>query len=114
MVIDATSSSVDVARKFAALGHGARVDIIKLLLASHPHGMVVAELLRELGIPPSTLSHHLDALRHEGLVEQEREGRFLRYRAGTVALQHLLDFLYDECCTRQPLVDISLPVSDSN
>lgn len=107
-----TGTSADVARKFAALGHGARVDIVKLLLASHPHGRVVSELLGELGIPPSTLSHHLDALRHEGLVEQEREGRFLRYRAGTAALQRLLDFLYEECCTRQPLVDISLP--DSN
>ena len=48
-------------------------------------------------------------LRHEALVEQEREGRFLRYRAGTAQLQVLLNFLYAECCTRQPVVNISVP-----
>ena len=99
----------DVAHMFAALGHESRVAIIRLLLAAHPGGLVVGELQEELGIPASTLSHHLDALRQEGLVDQEREGRFLRYRAGTAALQTLLDFLYAECCTRQPVVNISIP-----
>ena len=99
----------DIARKFAALGHESRVAIIRLLLAAHPNGLVVGELQDELGIPASTLSHHLDALRQEGLVEPEREGRFLRYRAGTEALQTLLNFLYAECCTRQPVVNISIP-----
>ncbi|HSF19375.1 MAG TPA: metalloregulator ArsR/SmtB family transcription factor [Vicinamibacteria bacterium] len=107
----ARTSSPEIARKFSALGHEARVDIVRLLLAAHPDGLVVAEILEALGTPPSTLSHHLDALRHEGLVEQEREGRFLRYRAGTAALQSLLDFLYAECCTRQPLVNISIPAN---
>lgn len=101
----------DVAHMFAALGHESRVRIVRLLLASHPDGLVVGELQDELRIPASTLSHHLEALRQEGLVEAEREGRFLRYRAGTTKLQTLLNFLYAECCTRQPLVDISLPVT---
>lgn len=98
-----------MANLFAALGHESRVAIIRMLLSSHPHGLVAGEIQAELDIAPSTLSHHLDALRHEGLVEQEREGRFLRYRAGTEKLQSLLSFLYAECCTREPLVSISLP-----
>jgi len=103
------SSTSEIARKFGAMGHESRVDVVRLLLASHPGGLVASELQEELGIPASTLSHHLDALRHEGLVEQEREGRFLRYRAGTGALQSLLDFLYAECCTREGVVNIELP-----
>ncbi len=99
----------EVAQMFAALGHESRMAIVRLLLAAHPHGMVASEIQDELSVPASTLSHHLDALRHEGLVEQEREGRFLRYRAGTAKLQTLLNFLYAECCQRQPLVPISLP-----
>jgi DNA-binding transcriptional ArsR family regulator len=95
------------AAMFAALGHEARVDILRLLLAAHPQGLVVGEIQAELEIPPSTLSHHLDALRREGLIEQQREGRFLRYQAGTGALRTLLDFLYAECCTRHPVVQIS-------
>ena len=66
------------------------------------------EIQQELGIPASTLSHHLDALHREGLVEQRREGRFLRYLAGTEGLRELLEFLYAECCIRNKVVQISL------
>ncbi|MDY7094590.1 MAG: metalloregulator ArsR/SmtB family transcription factor [Acidobacteriota bacterium] len=108
-----TPDSRRYAAMFAALGHEARVEVLRLLLAAHPVGMVAGEIQQELEIPASTLSHHLDALHREGLVEQSREGRFLRYTAGSQALQSLLDFLYAECCTRRPdgqeVVQISLP-----
>jgi len=68
--------------------------------------MVVGEIQSELDIPASTLSHHLDALRHQGLVEQEREGRILRYSAGTQALREILDFLYAECCSRNQVIQL--------
>jgi ArsR family transcriptional regulator, arsenate/arsenite/antimonite-responsive transcriptional repressor len=61
---------------------------------------VVGEIQEELDIPNSTLSHHLDKLRNEGLVKVQRESTFLRYTAYTDALQELLGFLYAECCTR--------------
>ncbi|HEV2729556.1 MAG TPA: ArsR family transcriptional regulator, partial [Terriglobales bacterium] len=62
--------------------------------------LVVGELQEELDIPNSTLSHHLDKLKNEGLVQVRRESTFLRYTANTEALQELLQFLYAECCTR--------------
>ena len=93
-----------LADRFAALGHEARLRIVRVLLAAHPAGLVVGEIQQEIDIPASTLSHHLDALRHQGLVEQEREGRFLRYRAGASALREVLDFLYAECCSRNEVV----------
>lgn len=73
---------------------------MQLLLSAHPEGMVVGEIQEELGIPNSTLSHHLDKLRNEGLVGVKRESTFLRYTANTEALQEILQFLYAECCTR--------------
>jgi DNA-binding transcriptional ArsR family regulator len=73
---------------------------MQLLLAAHPEGLVVGEIQEELEIPDSTLSHHLDKLKNEGLVEVSRESTFLRYRANTGAHQELLQFLYAECCTR--------------
>lgn len=73
---------------------------MQLLLSAHPQGMVVGEIQEELNIPNSTLSHHLDKLRNEGLVEVRRESTFLRYTANTDALQEILQFLYAECCTR--------------
>jgi DNA-binding transcriptional ArsR family regulator len=70
------------------------------LLAAHPEGLVVGEIQEELDIPNSTLSHHLDKLKNEDLVQVRRESTFLHYTANTDALQELLQFLYAECCTR--------------
>ena len=73
---------------------------MQLLLSSHPDGLVVNEIQEELDIPSSTLSHHLEKLKNEGLVSVQRESTFLRYTANTAALQEILRFLYAECCTR--------------
>jgi ArsR family transcriptional regulator, arsenate/arsenite/antimonite-responsive transcriptional repressor len=82
------------------MGTEARLQIMQLLLSARPEGLVVTEIQEELDIPNSTLSHHLDKLRNEGVVQVQRESTFLRYTADTDALQQLLQFLYAECCTR--------------
>jgi ArsR family transcriptional regulator len=89
---------------FSAMGNEQRLRIVQLLLTAHPQGLVVGEIQEELDIPNSTLSHHLDKLRTEGLVNIERQGTFLRYTADTEALQELLQFLYAECCTRNQAI----------
>src|SRR5215469_10973251 len=85
---------------FSAMGTEARLRIMQLLLKAHPDGLVVGEIQEELEIPSSTLSHHLDKLKSEDLVNVTRESTFLRYTANTEALQEILQFLYSECCTR--------------
>ncbi len=89
---------------FSAMGTEARLRIMQLLLSAHPEGLVVGEIQEELDIPNSTLSHHLDKLKNEGLVQASRESTFLRYTANTDSLQELLQFLYAECCTRNKAV----------
>jgi len=89
---------------FSAMGTEPRLRIMQLLLSAHPEGLVVSEIQEELDIPNSTLSHHLDKLKNEGLVQVTRESTFLRYTANTEALQELLQFLYAECCTRNKVV----------
>src|ERR1700741_68667 len=85
---------------FSAMGTEARLRIMQALLSAHPEGLVVGGSQEELDIPNSTLSHHLDKLKNEGLVQVRRESTFLRYTANTEVLQELLRFLYAECCTR--------------
>jgi len=89
---------------FAALGTEVRLEILRLLLTAHPTGMVVGEIQSELDIPASTLSHHLEKLRSEGLAGVQRESTYLRYTANTAALQELLGFLFAECCSRSKAV----------
>jgi ArsR family transcriptional regulator len=89
---------------FAALGAEPRLRIVRLLLQAHPEGLVVGEIGAELGIPPSTLSHHLDKLKNEELVGVQRESTFLRYTANTAVLQKIVAFLFAECCTRNKAI----------
>jgi len=88
----------------SAMGAEPRLRIMQLLLSAHPEGLVVGDIQAELEIPNSTLSHHLEKLKHEDLVNVRRESTFLRYTANTAALQDLLQFLYAECCTRNKAV----------
>jgi DNA-binding transcriptional ArsR family regulator len=113
---DNTEQVMRYADMFAAMGAEARLRIMQLLLTAHPKGLVVGDIQDELGIPPSTLSHHLDKLRNEELVNVRREGTFLWYTANAEALQELLNFLYAECCTRNKAVkpgDLVLTVQAS-
>src|SRR4051812_33817744 len=89
---------------FTAMGTEARLRIMQLLLSAHPEGLVVGDIGNELGIAPSTLSHHLEKLKNEDLVRVQREGTYLRCAANTDTLQELLGFLYAECCTRNKAV----------
>jgi len=92
------------ADRFSALGAEPRLQIMRLLLAAHPTGMIAGEVQDELEIPASTLSHHLEKLKQVGLVNVRRNGTFLWYSANTDALREVLSFLYEECCTRSRAV----------
>jgi ArsR family transcriptional regulator len=105
--MNTAKAPVDVARlagMMAAMGTESRLRIMRLLLSAHPQGLVVGEIQDDLDINGATLSHHLEKLRHEGLVYTRREGTFLRYLVNTEALQMLLGFLYAECCGRNKAV----------
>ena len=90
---------------FSAMGTEPRLRIMRLLLYAHPDGMVVGDIQRELDIPNSTLSHHLEKLRNEDLVTVRRDGTHLWYAANTESLRDLLEFLYAECCARSRAVN---------
>jgi len=90
---------------FSAMGTEPRLRIMRLLLSAYPDGLVVSDIGGELGIPASTLSHHLDKLKNEDLVKVRREGTYLWYSANADTLQEVLGFLYAECCTRNKAIE---------
>src|SRR5947209_13069306 len=79
---------------FSALGTEPRLRIMRLLLSAHPEGVVVGDIITELGITASTLSHRLEKLKNERLVKVQRESTLLWSSANADALQELLRFLY--------------------
>lgn len=105
----ATRTSPDVARyagMLAAMGAEPRLRIVRLLLSAHPHGLVVSDIQAGLDIPGSTLSHHLEKLKIAGLVNVRRERQFLWYTANSESLREIIDFLYEECCSRSRVVKL--------
>jgi ArsR family transcriptional regulator, arsenate/arsenite/antimonite-responsive transcriptional repressor len=92
------------ADRFSALGAEPRLQIVRFLLSAHPDGLCAGDIQEELGIPASTLSHHLEKLKQVGLVSVRRDRQFLYYSADTAAFRELLGFLYEECCTRSRAV----------
>lgn len=81
------------AEVFSALGSEPRLRIVRLLLAAHPEGIVVGEIGSKLGVPSSSLSHHLDKLKNQDLVAVRRESTSLRYIVNAKSLQDSVAFL---------------------
>jgi ArsR family transcriptional regulator len=81
-----------------SLGNQKRLTIFRLLVRAGPAGLAVGKLQERVGIPASTLSHHVAHLVAAGLVSQNREGRVLRCTARFDAMRDLVDYLVEECC----------------
>ena len=95
-----------MAAAFAALGQPSRLRIVRLLLSAYPKGLPAGEIQKELGIAAATLSHHLDKLRQVGIVAAQKERQWIWYSVREKALTGLLEFLFEECCTRNHVVNV--------
>lgn len=86
------------ARQLEALGNPTRLRVYRALVRAGDPGLPVGRLQARVGVPASTLSHHLHRLIVNGLVSQERQGTVLICRANYAAMRALIGFLADECC----------------
>ncbi len=89
----------DASSAFAALGNPKRLALYRTLVRAGDAGLNVGDLQRLLGVPASTLAHHLSALVQSGLVLQERQGRETVSRVDFTRMRGLADYLIEECCT---------------
>lgn len=88
----------EAAKQLEALGNATRLQVYRTLVRAGDAGLPVGRLQERLGIPASTLSHHLQRLIATGLVTQERQATTLICRANYPAMTGLVGFLVDECC----------------
>lgn len=89
---------IDVIAALAALAQDSRLDAFRLLVKAGPQGMPAGRIAERLGVPPATLSFHLNQLRQAGLIGFRRESRSLIYFAEYGAMRNLLAFLTENCC----------------
>jgi DNA-binding transcriptional ArsR family regulator len=82
----------------SALAQEHRLALFRLLIQAGPEGLPAGRIAETLGVPNSSLSHHLAQLHEAGLVAQRREGRSLIYSADYPAMDRLVGFLMENCC----------------
>src|SRR5271170_1563065 len=86
------------AEQLAALGHVARLSLLRAVVQAGPNGMSTTELQERLDIPWTTLNHHLERLVDAGLVAARREEKSVFHTADYGALRVLTDYLWEDCC----------------
>ena len=87
-----------VVQALAALAQPLRLQVFRALVVAGPRGLTPGAMSEGTGVPPNTLSFHLKELAHAGLVTQQREGRFVIYRADFEQMNGLLGYLTENCC----------------
>lgn len=88
----------DAVAALGAMAQETRLTALRLLVQAGPDGLPAGEIARRLEVPAPTLSFHLRALLHAGLVSSSRDGRSLYYAADYARLKTLVDFLSASCC----------------
>jgi ArsR family transcriptional regulator, arsenate/arsenite/antimonite-responsive transcriptional repressor len=83
-----------------ALAQDTRLKLFRLLVQRGADGLAAGVIAERLDVPPSSLTFHLQQLRHAGLVTQRRVGRQIYYAAEFGAMNALLAYLTENCCGR--------------
>lgn len=94
--------STKVIDGFGALAQTTRLSAIRQLLSAHPEALPAGEIARRCRVPHNTMSTHLRILMRAGLIEVERDGRTMNYRANVKGFEELVGFLTGECCKGRP------------
>ncbi|MDP2778978.1 MULTISPECIES: ArsR/SmtB family transcription factor [Devosia] len=94
-----SNQAIDV---FAALSQATRLDAFRLVMAHEPQGLPAGEIARHLDVPQNTMSTHLAILTRAGLIEAERQGRSIVYRAVIERVREITNFLVQDCCGGRP------------
>jgi DNA-binding transcriptional ArsR family regulator len=100
----------------AALAHDTRLDVFRLLVQRGPDGLPAGVIAQNLGLPPSSLTFHLQQLANAGLVSQRRVSRQIIYATDFSAMNALMAYLAENCCggTAAACVPTCNPHSDDS
>ncbi len=89
---------IEAIAALGALAQETRLALFRLLVTGGPEGLAAGAIGEKLGVPPSSLSFHLQELVHAGLITQRRLSRNLIYSAEYGRMNELLLYLTENCC----------------
>jgi len=82
----------------ANIGNPTRLRIVRLLVRAGDEGLPVGAIQKKLGVPGSTLTHHIAKLKAAGVLRQERHQATLTCKMEYKVLRALVDFLTEDSC----------------
>ncbi|MBC9175987.1 ArsR/SmtB family transcription factor [Pseudoroseomonas ludipueritiae] len=85
----------------SALAHEHRLAAYRMLVEAGPDGLAAGVIAERLGLPPSSLTFHLQALLQAGLATQRRVSRQIIYAMVPAAMNGLVAYLTEHCCGGQ-------------
>jgi ArsR family transcriptional regulator len=89
----------EVITALGALAHEHRLTIFRLLVEQGPDGLPAGVIADRVGLPPSSLTFHLQHLTRAGLLVPRRASRQIFYAADFAAMNALVGYLTDNCCS---------------
>jgi DNA-binding transcriptional ArsR family regulator len=89
-----------IVQALAALAHETRLALFRMLVEQGPEGLPAGAIAERLGLPPSSLTFHVQHLHRAGLITQRRMSRQLIYAAEFTAMNGLVGYLTENCCGR--------------
>jgi ArsR family transcriptional regulator len=84
----------------SALAQESRLAVYRLLVEYAPEGLAASVIAEKLGLANNTLSFHLKELSHAGLVTSQQSGRFVYYAPVMEAMNGLIGYLTENCCSQ--------------
>ncbi|MEO5338403.1 MAG: metalloregulator ArsR/SmtB family transcription factor [Magnetospirillum sp. WYHS-4] len=90
--------TIAAVKALSALAQDTRLAAMRLLIRQGTKGMAAGTIAESLDVVPSTLSHHLNALAHAGLVRSWRVDRHIYYAADLETMRRLIALLTEDCC----------------
>lgn len=76
---------------FKALSDPTRREILNLLRGGHP--MTAGEIVTHFDMTGASISHHLSVLKHAGIIDDEKKGKYIYYYLNSSVLDDILNWL---------------------
>jgi DNA-binding transcriptional ArsR family regulator len=88
----------DVLTSLGALAHAHRLAVYRLLVERGPDGLPAGVIAEHVGLVPSSLTFHVQALQRAGLIKPRRASRQVFYAVDFSVMNSLVGYLTENCC----------------
>lgn len=77
---------------FKALSDPTRREILSLL---KKRPMFAGEIVEQFQMTGATISHHLTILKQAGLIDEEKQGKYIQYSLNTSVIDDMIQWMMD-------------------